>query len=56
MNKDGITYNDISIESESNGGGGYIYLDGLDFKLGDVGNENENEVKPETEESEVSDK
>jgi len=56
VNKDGMTYNDISIESESNGGKGYIYLDGLDFKLGDVGNENENEVKPETEESEVSDK
>lgn len=47
VNKDGMTYNDISIESESNGGNGYIYLDGLDFKLG-----GEDEVKPE--ESEVS--
>jgi len=54
VNKDGMTYNDISIESESNGGAGYIYLDGLDFKLGDVGNENKNEVETETEESEVS--
>ena len=52
VNDDGMTYNDISIESESNGGGGYIYLDGLDFKLGS--SENENEVKTETEESEAS--
>ena len=54
-NNDGKTYNTVSVEILKNDGGkGYIYLDGLDFKLGDVGSENENEVKTETEESEVS--
>ena len=30
----GNTFNTVSVEIQNNGGKGYIYLDGLDFKLG----------------------
>lgn len=40
-NNDGKTYNTVSVEIQNDGGKGYIYLDGLDFKLGTDDEEDE---------------
>ena len=42
-NNDGKTYNTVSVEIQNDGGKGYIYLDGLDFKLGTDDEEEEDE-------------
>jgi len=44
-NNDGKTYNTVSVEIQNDGGKGYIYLDGLDFKLGTDDDEEEDEGK-----------
>ena len=45
-NNDGKTYNTVSVEIQNDGGKGYIYLDGLDFKLG-TDDDEEDKTTPE---------